>query len=406
MVPEGWELVLANDVCKSISVGVVIQPSKFYTTADDGIKAFRSANVREGYINDSDWVYFTEEGHKTHKKSQLEEGDVLIVRSGHPGTACVVTQEFSGANAIDVVIAKPDKQKILPEYLCAFTNSSMGKNQVLSLQGGMAQKHLNVGSYQGINVKLPPIPEQKKITEILSTWEKAINTTEKLISNSTKQKKALIQTLLGNPGDKKKRSIQSDFKKISEISDRIQRKTDEHEHPVLTISSLSGFIRQDEKYSRFMAGKSVENYTLIRKGEFAYNKGNSKSYEYGCIFDLESFESGLVPHVYICFKLKENVSHRYFKYLFEADYLKPQLGQLVNTGVRNNGLLNIRSSDFMNTKIPVPAIEEQERIANILHTVTEEIRCLNEKLNYLKQEKKALMQQLLTGQRRVMVEAI
>jgi type I restriction enzyme S subunit len=153
-----------------------------------------------------------------------------------------------------------------------------------------------------------------------------------------------------------------------------------------------------------MAGESVKNYILLKRGEFAYNKGNSKTYQFGCVFDLESFDTGLVPHVYVCFKLNTGLNHRYFKYLFEADYLKPQLGALVNTGVRNNGLLNIKPTEFMNTKVPVPSFGEQERIADVLHTSAENLKILNAKLAHFKQEKKALMQQLLTGKRRVKVD--
>ncbi len=130
----------------------------------------------------------------------------------------------------------------------------------------------------------------------------------------------------------------------------------------------------------------------------------SKTFQFGCIFDLENFDSGLVPHVYVCFKLNEGLSHRYFKYLFEADYLKPQLGSLVNTGVRNNGLLNIKPAAFMNTKVPVPSFEEQERIAAVFRDSSNQIKILQQKLHHLKQEKKALMQQLLTGKRRVKVD--
>ena len=405
MVPKGWSLVEAQDICTSISVGVVIKPSQYYVSAESGVKAFRSANVREGFINDTDWVYFSEEGHKANKKSHLKTGDVLIVRSGLPGVACVVTPAFEGFNAIDIVIARPNQDKVIPEYLCAYTNSHIGKSQVLNLQGGMAQKHLNVGAYQTLKIKLPPLLEQKEISRIIGTWDKAITTTEKLLKNSQQQKRALIQELLGSPEKTKNRIPQREFKHIYDIADRIQRKSDGGEHPVLTISSLSGFVRQDEKYSRFMAGKSVENYILLRRGEFAYNKGNSKTYEFGCIFDLDSFDAGLVPHVYVCFKLKPGLSHRYFKYLFEADYLKPQLGQLVYTGVRNIGLLNIKPSEFMNTKVPVPSLEEQERIADILHVASKQIIALEQKLACLKQEKKALMQQLLTGKRRITVDA-
>src|SRR5690606_2715989 len=196
MLPEGWSLVEAKEVCKSISVGVVIKPTQYYVDESKGVKAFRSANVREGFINDSDWVYFSQEGHAANKKSHLKSGDVLVVRTGYPGTACVVTPDFEGANAIDIVIARPDVNQITPDYLCAYTNSHQGKSQVLDLQGGMAQKHLNVGAYQVLKVKLPPLPEQKKIAQILSTWDKAITTTEQLLANSQQQKKALMQQLL------------------------------------------------------------------------------------------------------------------------------------------------------------------------------------------------------------------
>lgn len=241
----------------------------------------------------------------------------------------------------------------------------------LSRQGAGRFK-LNKASLEKIPVLIPPIQEQTKIAQILSTWDKAITATEQLLANSQQQKKALMQQLLTG----KKRLLDKNgvrfsgelkFQTISQISKRIQRKTDGQEHPILTISSLSGFVRQDQRYSRYMAGESVKNYILLREGEFAYNKGNSKTFEFGCIFDLENFKTGLVPHVYVCFKLNSGLSHRYFKYLFEADYLKPQLGALVNTGVRNNGLLNIKPSEFMATKVPVPCFNEQEHIADVLY---------------------------------------
>ncbi len=97
-----------RDVCKEIKVGIVIKPSQYYTDANSGIKAFRSTNVREFRINNSDWVYLTSDGHKQNKKSEVHTGDVLIVRSGYPGTACVVDEKYDGCNAIDILIAVPD----------------------------------------------------------------------------------------------------------------------------------------------------------------------------------------------------------------------------------------------------------------------------------------------------------
>ena len=193
--------------------------------------------------------------------------------------------------------------------------------------------------------------------------------------------------------------------RLTEISQRVQHQADGDEHPVLMISSGSGFVRQDKKYSRFMAGKSLENYVLLQRGEFAYNKGNSKLYEFGCVFPLEDLPSGLVPHVYVCFKLNAKCNQGFFKYLFEADYLHDQLGALVNTGVRNNGLLNIRPADFMNVRVPLPPLAEQQAITAILEIASSEIESFKEDVDALKRQKRALMQQLLTGKRRVHLPA-
>ena len=89
------------------------------------------------------------------------------------------------------------------------------------------------------------------------------------------------------------------------------------------------------------------------------------------------------------------------KHLFEADYLHDQLGALVNTGVRNNGLLNIKPADFMNVRVPVPPMAEQHTIAKVLDAASAEIALRERELAALQQQKRALMQQLLTGKRRV-----
>ena len=126
-----------------------------------------------------------------------------------------------------------------------------------------------------------------------------------------------------------------------------------------------------------------------------------KRYEFGCVFPLENYEQGLVPHVYVCFSLHKDCDSTFYKYLFETDYLHDQLGALVNTGVRNNGLLNIRPADFMGVKVPLPSLEDQRRIAATISTASNVVVCLERDLNALKVQKQALMQQLLTGKRRV-----
>lgn len=257
---------------------------------------------------------------------------------------------------------------------------------------------LDTDLLKSVDVELPPLPEQRYIASILATWDQSIATTERLLANSQKQMEALLEQLLIKP------TICGNWPMVAigKISERVQRRTGTDEIlPVLMISSGSGFVRQDEKYSRFMAGRSVENYIALGRGEFAYNKGNSKLYEFGCVFPLQSYERGLVPNVYVCFRLSESLHVGFYEHLFRADYLHEQLGALVNTGVRNNGLLNIRATDFLACKVPVPSLPEQQRVAEILAAATTWVEQHKHGLDLLKQEKAALMAQLLTGKRRV-----
>ncbi|EEY6128031.1 restriction endonuclease subunit S [Escherichia coli] len=411
MVPKGWK---KRDLHKLITIkhGFAFKSEYF---SNDG----QYVLLTPGSFNESGG--FRNQGPKTKFYSGpipngylLSKGDLLLAMTeqaeGLLGSPLFVPEDnkYLHNQRLGLVeINCPDK--ICSDFLYLLFNHADSRKQITEQSTGTKVKHTSPDRLCSVIGLIPPLLEQKKIAQILSTWDKAISVTEKLLTNSQQQKKALMQQLLTG----KKRlldengvrfSTEWEFKRISEIATRVQRKNDAAEHPILTISSLSGFVRQDERYSRYMAGESVKNYILLKKGEFAYNKGNSKTYEFGCIFDLEAYEAGLVPHVYVCFRLKNGLSHRYFKYLFEADYLKPQLGALVNTGVRNNGLLNIKPTEFMQTKVPVPCFEEQESIADMLYNSSRTIRVLQDKLACLKDEKKALMQQLLTGKRRVKVD--
>ncbi|EJD6546833.1 TPA: restriction endonuclease subunit S [Klebsiella pneumoniae] len=407
MVPKGWSSVQAQDVCKSISVGVVIKPTQYYVPEGYGVKAFRSANVREGFINDSDWVYFSHEGHAINKKSHLKTGDVLIVRTGYPGTACVVTPEFEGSNAIDIVIARPDMDKIIPEYLCAYTNSHIGKSQVLDLQGGMAQKHLNVGAYQVLKINLPPLREQKKIAQILSTWDKAITVTEKLLVNSQQQKKALMQQLLTG----KKRLLDENGVRFSGAWKRVKlgaiadmnsggtpKSTVEEYYggniPWVSISDMTSngkWIATTEKYLTEL-GLNSSSARIYPKNSVLYAMYASIGECSIAAVNLTSSQAILGIRPKDC--LNYEFLYFYLTSLKEKIKLQGQQGTQSNL---NAGMVK----EF---ELDLPSIREQQKIAAVLSAADAEISTLEKKLACLRDEKKALMQQLLTGKRRVKVD--
>jgi type I restriction enzyme S subunit len=159
--PMNWPLVRFEDLCNRVTVGIVVQPASYYVS--EGIPALRSLNVRAGSIDLEFLVYFSERDNATKlAKTRLKTGDLVLVRSGQPGTASVVPPDLDGVNAIDLLIATPKGEIADSTFLCAFFNSSGGRDLVLSKQRGQVQKHLNVGSLNEARLPLPPLRMQRE----------------------------------------------------------------------------------------------------------------------------------------------------------------------------------------------------------------------------------------------------
>ena len=195
VIPES-DTCNVEDVCKDIKVGIVIKPAQYYTSADVGVRAFRSANVREFAVNDSDWVYLTKAGHEANLRSEIHTGDVLVVRSGYPGTACVVPPTYNGCNAIDILIAVPYAEKILPEYLCAYTNSPLGKRIIQEKKRGVAQAHFNVSGYSKTPIIVPCLETQKRVVAEIDSRLSVCDIIEQTVDKALQQAEAMRQSIL------------------------------------------------------------------------------------------------------------------------------------------------------------------------------------------------------------------
>lgn len=180
-----------------VQVGLVIKPTRFYSTDGTGMPAFRSLNVGPMKVNDSDWIYFTDEGMKENPRTIVHTGDVLVVRSGYPGTSCVVTSEYDGRNAVDLIIAHPKTNLILPEFLCAYTNFPYGKKQIDNMQRGIAQKHFNVSLYNSMKIIVPPLEKQREYINFLHQSFQAKTTLENTIISLQATRHCILEGALG-----------------------------------------------------------------------------------------------------------------------------------------------------------------------------------------------------------------
>ena len=193
---ESWKNSTVGRVCHDVKVGIVIKPSQYYTDKEKGTPAFRSANVRENHIDDFDWVYLNHDGMENNSRSIVHTGDVLVVRSGNPGTACVVSEKFDGYNTIDILIAVPNHSQISSEFLCAYTNSPFGKKLVFENKRGMALAHFNVKGYSKLPIRVPQLSEQTQIIRILDDLlakeQQAKEAAEKVLEQIELTKKAIL----------------------------------------------------------------------------------------------------------------------------------------------------------------------------------------------------------------------
>ena len=151
-------------------------------------------------------------------------------------------------------------------------------------------------------------------------------------------------------------------RKLGEICSRIQGNDGRMELPILTISAGNGWMKQEDRFSGNIAGKEQKNYTLLKKGELSYNHGNSKLAKYGTVFSLQTYEEALVPRVYHSFKI-ENGNANFIEYYFATKLPDRELGKLISSGARMDGLLNIGYDDFMGISLLLPKTQEQNHIA-------------------------------------------
>ena len=152
-------------------------------------------------------------------------------------------------------------------------------------------------------------------------------------------------------------------RKLGDFTKRVQGNDGRMDLPTLTISAGSGWLDQRDRFSANIAGKEQQNYTLLHKGELSYNHGNSKLAKYGAVFSLRTYEEALVPRVYHSFKVTDAADADYIEYIFATKLPDKELGKLISSGARMDGLLNINYDEFMGIKITIPSVEEQKQLS-------------------------------------------
>lgn len=294
-----------------------------------------------------------------------------------------------------VEIKHPDRLDL--GFLFHWFNSPTTRKAVSVAASGTKVRHSSPSQLHALDICLPSLKRQEIIARALDAWDFAMTDAQDLVNCLERRRQGLMQQLL--TGHQRLKGFRKTWPKyrLRDLFTEVTRQPSTPA-PVLSISAGRGFLSQKERFNREVSAATLANYTLIERGEFAYNKGNSKTYTCGCIYALNEYEAAAIPSVYISFRPTTPINTRFFEFFFEADMLKAQLTRIINSGVRNDGLLNLATKDFFNMRIQVPDLNEQGAIAEVLNEAAETVRLQRRQLEAFQQQKRALLQRLLSGE--------
>ena len=264
---------------------------------------------------------------------------------------------------------------------------------------------INIGTkeFMDMPVPYPSLAEQKKVADCLSSLDKYIDATKRKLDLLKEYKKGLMQRLFPAKGKTTPELRFPEFQNdgewkivlLKDFTERLKSKVGNARLRPVSISAGIGFVDQKNKFGRDISGNQYSNYIELKKGEFAYNKGNSIKYPQGCVYQLKEFDIVACPNVFVCFRIINNdVYPDFISAYFASNYHGKQLQQHITSGVRSNGLLNISAETFLGIRIPLPSVSEQKKIADCLSSLDKYIDETSCKLEQLKGHKSGLMQQL------------
>ena len=390
IIPEDWEVVKLGNICKFYK-GKGISKENL---SEEGIPCIRYGELYTTYNEKIDNV-FSKTNVDIKELFLSKSNDIIIPASGETAidiatASCVLHDNIALSGDLNVIRTK-ENGIFLSYYL-----NVVAKHRIASIAQGVSVVHLYSSQLENLFLSLPPIKEQEKIAEILTTWDEAITKQTELLRAKELQKKALGQKLLS--GEVRFDGFSDEWEEIrlGKYIKEISKKNKENVELVLSVTNKHGFIAQKDYFEKEVASKDTSNYKIVKKGNFAYNPSRINV---GSLGLLEEYEIGILSPMYVIFECLKGLDKQYLNYWLNTHNFTGNLSKFLSGSVRDSLAFN----DMKLMKIKLPSLPEQQKIAEVLSLADDEINLLKTELEELNLQKKALMQKLLTGQVRVKV---
>jgi len=385
-----------KDLCVArISNGAFNDPQKVGN-------GYRLINVKDLYTEptiDEESLFLLDLTEKEFKRHSVKTGDLFFTRSSLKAEGIAHCNIYTGVSE-DIVYechimrARVNQNAVIPLFLFHYCKSYQARKYFIRHSKVATMTTIDQSDLGGLPIALPPLPEQKAIADLLSTWDEGIEKTERLIQAKEKLFNRLLNDLIYRPTKKGKwKQVRSKslFKK--------RKETKRDDLPLLSITNGEGVIPRDDTNRKDTSNEDKSKYLRICPGDIGYNTMRM----WQGVSALSSLEGIVSPAYTICIP-GEKLYPQFAAYLFKMPFMIHRFYRY-SQGLTSD-TWNLKFRHFSEVKMPLPSLEEQQQISETLSSAQHEIDLLKQLADKYKTQKRGLMQKMLTGEWRVKQEKV
>lgn len=325
------------------------------------------------------------------KKFSLKPGDLLMCEGGEIGR-CAVWKQANKSLYYQKALhrLRPLTTEISSEFVYCYMQHIATQGVLPKLVGETSIAHLTREKLICLLIPVPSRNEQEQIVALLTTWDQIIEKTERLIPAKEKRYVHLVSSLIANDGHQ--RGHIREF--TAEVSKRNNGVAIDR---VLSVTNRNGFVLPEDQFERRVASSDLGNYKIITRGQYAYNPSRINV---GSIARLNGWDTGVLSPMYVVFEIDEKkVISDFFLHWLASHEAKERIRKSTQGSVRET----VGFTDLGVIPFPLPSLDQQQSIAEILNITRLEIDILKKQAEAYRKQKRGLMQKLLTGQWRVKI---
>lgn len=407
IIPEDWEVVKLESISDFITKGAT--PTTYgFNWQEDGIPFLRSECVSDNGLNLKAAMYICQDAHSVMKRSSISSGDILMTITGNVGRVILLDNFQEGNINQHVARIRIIEEIANKNFIFSFLSQSTYQLNYSKITTGQAYPQLSLVQVRDSLVPLPPLKEQEKIAQILTTWDEAITKQTELLEAKELQKKALMQKLLSGEVRFSGFSDEWEEVRLGEIGEfktsSIDKIINENEKLVNLINYMDVYRNKhiDKNFRCSKTSLKEEQYEKVnlKKGDILFTPSSETPDDIGhSAVIIEDLPNTVYSYHLVRFSPKKSIDLKFSGYVFNNIDILKEFAKRANGSTR----FTLSIKDFNETKAKLPSLLEQHKIAEVLRLADDEINLLKNELEELKLQKKALMQKLLTGQVRVKV---